>query len=138
NFAKQGELVQFSRYVSKVATIRLDEYQNPYYLAYFYLHPKYRGADLLSQSRAAVYQCIAEYLKLIGNSASITKNVIAALQRYEIKAGPYSLIYNKNDTPTTWWCIIRDNTHENCLQQLALRLLPITPHSVKPESLFLS
>ncbi len=41
-----------------------------------------------------------------------------------------------DDTPTTWWCMIRDNTHGNCLQQLALRLLSITPHSVMPERLF--
>lgn len=32
--------------------------------------------------------------------------------------------------------MIRDNTHGNSLQQLALRLLSITPHSVMPERLF--
>jgi hypothetical protein len=32
--------------------------------------------------------------------------------------------------------MIRDTTHVNCLQQIALRLLSITPHSVMPERLF--
>jgi hypothetical protein len=96
NFSKQSEFVEFSRYVSKVVKVRLEEFQNPYYLACFYLHPKYRGAGLLSQSRSTVYRCIAEYSKLIGSNSSTTKNVIAALQRYEIKAGPYSLIYGKS------------------------------------------
>jgi hypothetical protein len=41
-----------------------------------------------------------------------------------------------DDTPTAWWCMIRDNTYGNCLQQLALRFLSITPHSVMPERLF--
>lgn len=95
DFHKQSDFLEFSRYVSKVARIRLNEFQNPYYLACFYLHPKYRGAGLLSESRSTVYRCIAEYSKLIGNSSSTTKNVIGALQRYEIKAGPYALIYNK-------------------------------------------
>ncbi|CAF1066407.1 unnamed protein product [Didymodactylos carnosus] len=71
------------------------EFQNAFYLTCFYLHPKYRGAGLHSESRATVYRCIAEYSKLIGNSSSITKNVISALQRYEIKAGAYSLTYGK-------------------------------------------
>ena len=31
---------------------------------------------------------------------------------------------------------MRDRTHGNCLQQIALRLLSITPHSVMPERLF--
>ena len=96
NYSKQNDYVEFHRHVSKVAKHRLDEYQNPYYLACFYLHPKYRGAGLLSESRAAVYRCIAEYSKLIGNNLSTTKNIISALQRYEIKAGPYSLIYHKS------------------------------------------
>ena len=95
DFHKQSDFLEFSRYVSKVARIRLNEFQNPYYLACFYLHPKYRGAGLLSESRSTVYRCIAEYSKLICNSSSTTKNVIGALQRYEIKAGPYALIYNK-------------------------------------------
>lgn len=95
NFPKQSDMIEFARYVSKVAKIRLDEFENPYYLACFYLHPKYRGAGLLAKSRAAVYRCIAEYSKLIGNSSSMTKSVIAALQRYELKAGPYALIYDK-------------------------------------------
>jgi hypothetical protein len=97
NLPKQSGFIDFVRYVSKVAKIRLNEFQNPYYLACFYLHPKYRGAGLLSQSRSAVYRCIAEYSKLIGNSSSMTKNVIGALQRYEIKAGPYSLMYGKSE-----------------------------------------
>ncbi|CAF1661653.1 unnamed protein product, partial [Adineta ricciae] len=136
DFSSQCDYVDFNRYVSKVAKIRLKEFQNPFYLTCFYLHPKYRGAGLLSESRSTVYRCIAEYSKLIGNNSSVTKNVIGALQRYEIKAGPYSLIYSKGDTPSTWWCMIRDHTHGSCLQQIALRFLSITPHSVMPERLF--
>ena len=155
NIPKQSGFIDFSRYVSKVAKVRLDEFQNPYYLTCFYLHPKYRGAGLLSQSRSTVYRCVAEYSKLIGNNASTTKNVISTLQRYEIKTAPYSLVWNKSkyylvfpnlnftyilinidNTPTAWWCMIRDSTHGNRLQQISPRLLSITPHSVMPERLF--
>ncbi|CAF1643295.1 unnamed protein product [Adineta ricciae] len=66
----------------------------------------------------------------------MTKNVFGALQWYKIKAGPYSLIYSKGDTPSAWWCMIRDHTHGSCLQQIALRFLSIPPHSVMPERLF--
>lgn len=96
DYSKQHYSVEFSRYVSKVAKNRLDDFQNPNYLACFYLHPKYRGAGLLSESRSSVYRCLAEYSKLIGNNSATTKNVISALQRYEIKAGPYALMYHKS------------------------------------------
>jgi hypothetical protein len=119
-FPKQSEYIDFGRYVSKVANIRLKEFQNPYYLACFYLHPKYRGAGLLSESRSTVYRCIAEYSKLIGNSSSTTKNVIGALQRYEIKAGPYSLIYGKSEYRFLSFSIIF--FIELSLKQMILRL----------------
>jgi hypothetical protein len=48
----------------------------------------------------------------------------------------YQTIMLTDDTPTSWWCMIRDNTYGPCLQKIALRLLSITPHSVMPERLF--
>ena len=51
DFHKQSDFIDFGRYVSKVPRILLNEFQNPYYLACFYLHSKYHGAGLLSESR---------------------------------------------------------------------------------------
>lgn len=157
SFVINADMRMFGRYVSKVVNKRLREFQNDYYLSCFYLHPKYRGAGLLTNSRATVFRTIAEYSKLIGNNASTTKNVISALQRFEISAGSYSLMYAKGeqpvfffldrnrasrshdqlgDTPTAWWYMVKDQTHGDCLQKIALRLLSITPHSVMPERLF--
>jgi hypothetical protein len=96
-FVANADIRTFGRYVSKVVKQRLDEFQNDYYLSCFYLHPKYRGAGLLTDSRATVFRTIAEYSKLIGNNVSVTKNVISSLQRYEISAGPYSLMYTKGE-----------------------------------------
>jgi hypothetical protein len=151
-YAVSTDARMFGRYVSKVANIRLNEFKNDLYLCAFYLHPKYRGAGMLTTTRSAAYRCIAEYSKKIGSNMAMTKNVISALQRYEIQSGPYALRYSQGkeilmltivvdfsfigDTPTSWWSMIRDETHNNCLQKIALRLLSITPHSVMPERLF--
>lgn len=97
SFVVNADMRMFGRYVSKVVNKRLQEFQNDYYLSCFYLHPKYRGAGLLTSSRAVVFRTIAEYSKLIGNNASATKSVISALQRYEISAGSYSLMYAKGE-----------------------------------------
>ena len=78
----------FGRYVSKVVNKRLREFQNDYYSSCFYFHPKFR---------VVVVRTIAEYSKLIGNNASATKSAISALQRYEISAGSYSLMYTKGE-----------------------------------------
>ncbi|CAF4656088.1 unnamed protein product, partial [Rotaria magnacalcarata] len=60
-----------------------------------YLHPKYRGGGMLTDGRSAVYRYIAEYSKKIGNNLLMTKNVNGALQRFEIRSGPYSLNYTE-------------------------------------------
>lgn len=157
SFVGNADMRMFRRYVSKVVNKRLHGFQNDYYLSCFYLHPKYRGAGLLMNNRAAVFRTIAEYSKLIGNNASATRSVISALHRYEISAGSYSLMCTKGeqffftfldrnyasrsldqleDTRTAWWSMVKDQTHGGCLQKIALRLLSITPHSVLPERLF--
>ena len=75
--------------------IRLKEFQNDLYLSAYYLHPKYRGGGMLTNGRSAVYRYLAEYSKKIGNNLVLTKNVISALQRFEIKSGPYSLRFTE-------------------------------------------
>lgn len=94
-FVDNTDTRMFGQHVKKVVNIRLKEYQNDLYLSAYYLHPKYRGAGMVTNGRSAVYRFLAEYSKKIGNSLATTKNVIGALQRYEIKGGPYALTYTE-------------------------------------------
>jgi hypothetical protein len=94
-FADNTETRMFGRYVKKVVNIRLKEFQKDLYLSAYYLHPKYRGSGMLTSSRSAVYRFLAEYSKKIGNNLTTTKNVISALQRFEIKSGPYALNFTQ-------------------------------------------
>ncbi len=89
------ETQTFGKFVGKVVDIRLKEFQNDLYLSAYYLHPKYRGAGMFTAGRSAVYRYLAEYSKKIGNNLATTKNVISALQRYEIKSGPYALHFTQ-------------------------------------------
>ena len=91
----QTETRTFGRFVKKVINIRLKEFQNDLYLSAYYLHPKYRGGGMLTNGWSAVYRYLAEYSKKIGNNLVLTKNVINALQRFEIKSGPYSLNFTE-------------------------------------------
>jgi hypothetical protein len=94
-FADNTETRTFGRFVRKVVDIRLDEFQNDLYLSAYFLHPKYRGGGMLTNGRSAVYRYLAEYSKKIGNNLATTKNVISALQRFEIKSGPYALHFTQ-------------------------------------------
>ncbi|CAF4001948.1 unnamed protein product [Rotaria magnacalcarata] len=126
-YANNAETRTFGRFISKVVEIRLKMFHNDLYLSAYYLHPKYRGSGMLTDGRA--------------------------LQRFEIKSGPYALHFTQgkyyhvlfattsvlliDDTPTSSWCsMINDNTHKNSLSDIALRLFSVTPHSVMPERLF--
>ncbi|CAF1516662.1 unnamed protein product [Rotaria sordida] len=94
-FVVNTETQTFNKFVGKVVDIRLKEFQNDLYLSAYYLHPKYRSAGMLTVGRSAVYRYLAEYSKKIGNNLATTKNVISALQRYEIKSGPYALHFTQ-------------------------------------------
>ncbi|CAF4156972.1 unnamed protein product [Rotaria sordida] len=99
-FVANIETQTFGKFVGKVVDIRLKEFQNGLYLSAYYRHPKYRGAGMLTVGRSIVYRYLAEYSKKIGNNLATTKNAISALQRYEIKSGPYALHFTQDDTPT--------------------------------------
>jgi hypothetical protein len=94
-FVVNTETQTFGKFVGKVVDIRLKEFQNDLYLSAYYLHPKYRGAGMLTAGRSAVYRYLAQYSKKIGNDLATTKNLISALQRYEIKSGPYALHFTQ-------------------------------------------
>lgn len=94
-FVGNTDTRMFGQHVKKAVNIRLKEFQNDLYLSAYYLHPKYRGSGMLTSSRSAVYRFLAEYSKKIGNNLATTKNVIGALQRYEIKSGSYALTYTE-------------------------------------------
>jgi hypothetical protein len=94
-FVDNTDTRMFGRHVKKVVNVRLKEFQNDLYLSAYYLHPKYRGSGLVTNARSAVYRYLAEYSKKIGNNLATTKNVISALQRFEIKSGPYALNFTQ-------------------------------------------
>ncbi|CAF1505024.1 unnamed protein product [Rotaria sordida] len=120
-FVVNTETQAFGKFVGKVVDIRLKEFHNDLYLSAYYLHPKYCSAGMLTVGRSAVYRCLAEYSKQIGNNLATTKML--------------SVLY-KDDTSESWWSMINDNTHKNSLSNISLRIFSITPHSVMPERLF--
>ncbi|CAF0946918.1 unnamed protein product [Didymodactylos carnosus] len=93
-FIANTETRTFGRFVSKVVDIRLKEFHNDLYLSAYYLHLNH-DAGLLADGRSAVYRYLAEYSKKTGNNLATTKHVLGALQRYEIKNGPYALHYTE-------------------------------------------
>ena len=96
-YVDNAETQTFGRYVGKVTDIRLKEFQNKLYLGAYYLHSKYRGSGMLTNGRSAIYCYLAEYSKKIGNNLATTKSIISALQRFEIKSGPYSLHFTQGN-----------------------------------------
>ncbi|CAF1027367.1 unnamed protein product [Rotaria sordida] len=82
-FVVNTETQAFGKFVGKVVDIRFKEFQNDLYLSAYYLHPKYCSAGMLTVGRSAVYRCLAEYSKQIGNNLATTK-MLSVLYKEDI------------------------------------------------------
>jgi hypothetical protein len=64
------------------------------------------------------------------------KALIGNLANFKCKEGIYNIEYNEEFySPQTWWKFI-DNTNNNILQRLALKIFSIVPHSASCERVF--
>lgn len=89
--------------------------------------------------KAGQYQLITkaarEVWKNFGNDKSSIEILFSQMRKYKLKLPPYDMEYiPENDTPKIWWLAI-DDTNKS-LQNLALIMINITPHSTSCERIF--
>jgi hypothetical protein len=71
----------------------------------------------------------------MGNSKSSNSELLSQLRNYKTNNIPFDTPYNIDcDTPLTWWCTCEDNY--NHLQELAIKLFSVVPHSAGCEQIF--
>ena len=71
----------------------------------------------------------------MGNSKSSNSELLSQLRNYKTNNIPFDTPYNIDcDTPLTWWCTCEDNY--NHLQELAIKLFSVVPHSAGCERNF--
>ena len=73
--------------------------------------------------------------KNLGNNQKSLEKLYMKMNHYKLKTSPYDVNYSSEDSPRLWWLGI-DDERNNPLQQLALLMLDITPHSANCERNF--
>jgi len=73
--------------------------------------------------------------KNLGNNQKSLEKLYMKMNHYKLKTSPYDVNYSSEDSPRLWWLGI-DDERNNPLQQLALLMLDITPHSASCERNF--
>jgi hypothetical protein len=108
---------------------------NLYMLAYL-LHPQYRGRGFRKTVfRHVVHWAVKNIWLKMGGGSNSTPKLIAQFAAYRERKSPYEDEF----IPTyysieSWWRLIEQN--ENYLQELALKILSITPTNAGCERVF--
>jgi hypothetical protein len=88
----------------------------------------------------------AEYWKIItttaghiwqnnGGNKKSCNHLLAQIRNYELKRSPYNQDFDSSlETPMSWWYSIKDKF--NHLQELAIMIFSITPHSAGCKRIF--
>jgi len=76
-----------------------------------------------------------EIWRCLGNNQKSCEILFGQMRLYKLNMTPYNATYNSSiDTPRIWWLATDDKY--DYLQQLALQILGITPHSAGCERIF--
>ncbi len=103
-------------------------------MAYF-LHPKYHGKGLVAETYQIVQRKALLIWKNIGGGSKTALTLAIQMNNYDAFKPPYNFPYVSDlQTPQSWWLGCRQSQHH--LQELALYILSIVPHSASCERVF--
>ena len=72
---------------------------------------------------------------MIGNDQKSCESLFFQMRKYKLRSEPYEEEYKASDETITAWWLATDDT-ESYLQELALYVLSVTPHSASCERVF--
>ncbi|PKC69316.1 hypothetical protein RhiirA1_392219 [Rhizophagus irregularis] len=128
NGFKQHAITSFNR--------RLEEFDLDLYLLAYFLHPGYRAEGIQTGHYKPILNMAGKIWKNLGNDKDSLEKLYLKMNHYKLKVSPYDVKYlSSEDTPKLWWLAI-DDVKKNPLQQLALLIFDITPHSASCERTF--
>jgi hypothetical protein len=73
--------------------------------------------------------------KKMGNNQKSCEELLSQMRKYKLRLEPYNeVIRDSDETPMLWWLAVDDTS--NYLQELALYVLSVVPHSASCERVF--
>ncbi|PKY44994.1 hypothetical protein RhiirA4_419485 [Rhizophagus irregularis] len=117
---------------------RYNEFNDPYYLLAFFLHPAWKGDGIKDEMFQQLSTTALTLWKTWGHKQKSCKELLKQLRRYKLKKAPYNAEFSNasSESPIDWWLTIFDGNNQ--LQRLATKLFSISPHSASCERQFSS
>src|SRR6266496_6792631 len=129
------DLKEFRRKCIQFYNNRWNQFDFELYLLAYFLHPKYREKGLVAETYQIVQRKALLIWKNIGGGSKTALTLAIQMNNYDAFKPPYNFPYVSNlQTPQLWWLGCRQSQHH--LQELALYILSIVPHSASCEHVF--
>jgi hypothetical protein len=129
------DLKEFRRKCIQFYNNRWNQFDFELYLLAYFLHPKYRGKGLIAETYQIVQRKALMIWKKIGGGSKTALALAIQMNNYDAFKSPYNFPYVADlQTPQSWWLGCRQSQHH--LQELALYILSIVPHSASCERVF--
>jgi hypothetical protein len=131
------ELKDLRRKCIQFYNYRWKQFDFELYLLAYFLHPKYHGNGLIPETYQIIQRKALNLWQKIGGGAKSALTLAIQMNNYDNKKSPYDFPYigeTQNQDAQTWWLGCKQSNHY--LQELALYILSIVPHSASCERVF--
>lgn len=130
------ELKEFRKKCIKFYNNRWHQFDFELYLLSYFLHPKYRGKNLIPETYQIIQKKALTLWSKMGGGSKTALTIAIQMNNYDVLKPPYNLPYSDelHQNPQSWWLGCRQSN--NYLQQLALYIFSIVPHSASCERVF--
>uniref|UniRef100_U9U4N9 HAT C-terminal dimerisation domain-containing protein n=1 Tax=Rhizophagus irregularis (strain DAOM 181602 / DAOM 197198 / MUCL 43194) TaxID=747089 RepID=U9U4N9_RHIID len=130
-----NNLVGFQQHAIQAFNKRWEEFDISLYLLAYFLHPKFRTNGLKARKYSLITSAASRIWKSMGNNQNSCEDLYLQMRKYKFYLEPYNEKFKDEDeTPILWW-LSTDDT-KKYLQELALHVLSVTPHSASCERVF--
>ncbi|EXX54245.1 hypothetical protein RirG_236360 [Rhizophagus irregularis DAOM 197198w] len=129
------ELKEFRQKCIQFYNYRWKQFDFELYLLAYFLHPKYRGKGLIPETYQIIQRKALTLWQKIGGGSNSALALAIQMNDYDNYKSPYNFSYvDELQTSSSWWLGCKQSNHY--LQELALYILSIVPHSASCECVF--
>jgi hypothetical protein len=129
------ELKEFRQKCIQFYNFRWKQFDFELYLLAYFLHPKYRENSLVPETYQIIQRKALTLWKNLGGGSNSALALAIQMNDYDNYKSPYNFPYvDELQTSQSWWLGCRQSNHY--LQELALYILSIVPHSASCERVF--
>jgi len=131
------ELKEFRQKCIQFYNYRWKQFDFELYLLAYFLHPKYHEKSLIPETYQIIQRKALTIWKKIGGGSNSALALAIQMNNYDSEKPPYNFPYGgelHDQTAQSWWLGCKQSNHY--LQDLALYIFSIVPHSASCERVF--